>query len=111
MRTREPDLFDAARKRRDDGMELVEDNANQTAPGWSAAAYAAIAEFCRERPYPFLLEDVRQWSASRGIAAPHDRRAWGAVIRRAAKHGLVRKVGYAPAASSNMSPKVQWCRT
>lgn len=100
--------IDAAR-RRDDAIEQVVNHADELDPCWSDRAYSALELYCKKVAEPFIIEDVRAWAEGLWlISPPHDSRAWGAVIRRAAANGTVRKVGYAPAKSSNLSPKVQW---
>ena len=54
----------------------------------------------------FLAEEVRNFAT--GLDLPPDGRAWGVVFRSAAREGLIVKAGYAPAKSSNLSPKVLW---
>ncbi len=56
-----------------------------------------------------VKENIRE-VAEPVIGVPHDSRAWGAVMRRAARARLIEKIGYAPAASSHGSPKPLWKR-
>jgi len=81
---------------------------NAVEPAWSERAYNTLLRFLETRLTPFLTEDVRVWADEAGLPGPPDRRAWGSIIKRAAKAEQIVKVGYAPAESSNMSPKVQW---
>lgn len=96
----EPDLIDAI----DAAVETVAENAGEA---WVQAAYEGLIRYIAHRETPFLAEDVRQALAEE-IGEPHDLRAWGQVMRLAAKRGLIEKHGYAPARSSNLSPKVLW---
>ena len=66
-------------------------------PGWPERALEALLAAGR-RLGRFTVEDARELA---GLEAPTDRRAWGAVVNRAARRGLIRRVGYAPARSSN----------
>lgn len=101
-------LLDAA-KRRDEAIERVANHADALDPEWSDRAYASLIKFCCLYRVPFIAEEVRHWAEGLSlISPPHDARAWGAIIKRAAKDELIIKVGYAPAKSSNLSPKVQW---
>lgn len=98
--------------RRDDGIERVAMKADLLDEGWTDRAYAALTIYCAKAKDPFITEDVRAWAEGLGlISAPHDSRAWGAVMQKASRKGLVTKVGYAPAKSSNLSPKVLWAAT
>lgn len=98
-----------AAARRDAGIEQAEDHANAVENNWSITAYSHLEAFCRaRRGEKFMVEDLRAFAEARGFTSPTTEKAWGAVIRRAAGNGLIRKVGYAPAKSSNLSPKCQW---
>lgn len=99
-----------AQERRDVGIERAEDHANAVEEGWSEAAYSHLFDFCktvRESKRRFIVEEVRAYALERGFTCASER-AWGAVIQRAARRGLIVKIGYAPAKSSNLSPKCQW---
>ena len=100
----------AAEARRDTGMALAEDKANLDQPSWSDDALFALERYLLAHPDDkFLAEEVRTWSENLGfVDPPENARAWGAVFRRAAGMRMIRKVGYAPAASSNCSPKCLW---
>ena len=97
--------IDFARARRDDGIERAGDHAGER---WKRLARGFLLEFLSSHRERFLAENVREFAEIRGLEAPPDGRAWGAVIQSAARERLIRKVGYAPARSSNLSPKVQW---
>ncbi|OQC36088.1 MAG: hypothetical protein BWX64_02210 [Acidobacteria bacterium ADurb.Bin051] len=86
------------------GMVAAEDRARLSDPGWPERALAAMLEAGR-RLGRFTVEDARQLA---GVEAPTDQRAWGAVVNRASRRGLIRRVGFAPARSSNGSPKPVW---
>lgn len=99
-----------AADRRDVGIARAEDRANRDHIQWSEEAEAAVRLYCVQHPRKqFLTEDVRAWAESMGLVSqPENGRAWGAVIQRCARLGLIRRVGYAPAKSSNLSPKPLW---
>lgn len=95
--------LEAACQRRDAGIARAQRHAGDE---WTERAVALVRRYAADRS-TFLAEDFVDWS--RGlIATPPDGRAWGAVIRLAAKRGFIRKVGYAPARTSNTSPKCLW---
>ena len=100
--------LDSVRVRRDVGIQRAVDHADDVDPTWSERAYAFLQKFLRNEPGAFLTEDVALGSLRDGLSPPPDGRAWGGVIQRAAKRGAIRKVGYAPARTSNLSPKVLW---
>lgn len=97
----------AAAERRDDGMTRAVQHADAVELFWSESAYAHLMDFCRTQK-AFLTEEARQFAEGRGLTNPPDSRAWGAVIRRAAKNGLIQRIGYKPAKSSNLAPKCLW---
>ena len=99
--------YSEAAARRDFGIERAIDHADRTDVFWSDTAYAHVMEFCRVQK-AFLTEEARAFAESRGLNPPPDGRAWGAVMRRAAKNGLIQRIGYKPAKSSNLSPKCLW---
>jgi hypothetical protein len=70
-------------------------------------AYLAHTRFTNPN-WRFLIEDVRSWCEQRGLPDPPDKRAWGAIATALKKGKHIQKVGYAPAMSSNTSPKVLW---
>jgi hypothetical protein len=98
----------AAVSRRNNGMRRAVTHANADLPDWSRNAYRFLVRFAR-RNHEFLAEDVVAKAAeSNCVEAPPEPRAWGAVIRAAARAGVIRKHGYGLANTSNRSPKVRW---
>lgn len=93
--------------RRDDGLKRAGDHAGD---GWKRRARSYLLEYLttRRRGDDFLTEHLRDFAHNRGLEFPPDGRAWGAVLQAAARDGLIEKIGYAPAKSSNLSPKVLW---
>jgi hypothetical protein len=96
------DLF-AARQRSETGSRRAGERADRASDGWTekAAMYLAIYAGWAK---PFLIEEA----AAKYPHTPPDGRAWGAATRLASRRGWIRRVGYAPAASSNGSPKCLW---
>lgn len=90
------------RERRDDGIARA---AASSGAAWQDKALASVAEYARTHDL-FLTESIR--FALPQLEAPSDLRAWGQVMRRAAKEGLIERVGFARAKSSNLSPKPLW---
>lgn len=97
--------IDFARARRDDGIDRAGEHAGAV---WKRRATGYLLEYLATpfRCTIFLAEDVREFA--KGLEDPPDPRAWGAVFRDAARKGLIVKMGYMPAKSSNLSPKVAW---
>lgn len=81
-----------ARERRDEGMKRAIDRAEELHEGWSDLAYDFLKGYIKINPV-FQVEDVR--FASQGLVpTPRSQRAWGGVIRRAAKEGLIWQDGF-----------------
>lgn len=84
---------------------------DQNRTGWANRAFFAVRQVIEEQgDSPFLAEDLRFKAAELLDEQPADPRNWGAVMRMAKGEGLIRQTGYAPARSSNRSPKVLWSR-
>lgn len=105
--------IDAARLRGDLGVESSASRAERTAPGWIENAVEAVRSVVSQRfvielmDGCFTIEMIREWAEIGGLPKPSDARAWGHVARRAVALGIIERIpnAYAPAASSNGSPK------
>ena len=88
-------LFDDSGKvLRDLGMQQAIDHADTDSPGWSERAYEALKEYLKRHSGEFMGEDVRLWAyQDYKLERADNHRAWGSVINRAARNGLIRKVG------------------
>lgn len=108
MNTDQPDLFDPrylAEAKAEDGIQRAGDHADAEEPGWTDIAAEEIRDYARSTGEPFLIEDVVAISRA---GPPPDGRAWGAATRKASRAGWIVRIGYAPANSSNRSPKCLW---
>lgn len=81
------------------------EKAEEVAPGWMDEAALQIFKFAiRHRDHAFTIEQARAECMPTPEGA--DARSWGHVTRLAVKLGWIEATGgYAPAASSNGSPK------
>lgn len=84
-----------ARKARDKGIKLALDHADKVIDNWGEKAYVLLKEFLRTNKGNFMAEDFRLSVADKIDAPPHNR-AFGGIFMRAAKAGLIERVGYAP---------------
>lgn len=93
-----------ARRKRDKGIERAAAHATEE---WRerALGYVKLHALCTRQ---FLTEHVRNMATLDGLEAPPDGRAWGSVMQVAARQKVIVRKGFAPARSSNMSPKVLW---
>jgi hypothetical protein len=61
-------------------------------PAWLAQAYSAIQHLCAQR-FSFTSDDVWALLDARNVPAPREPRALGAVMRQAARDGLLEASG------------------
>lgn len=94
-----------ARRRADTGIARSAQRAERCAPGWMDLAIEALRRYALSAAKPFTVEAARAHFAA-ALTPPPDERAWGAVTRIARQRGVIEHTGsYAPADSSNGSPK------
>lgn len=79
-------------KLRDEGMKKAEESAERKEFGWSDKAMIYVEKYCRMFD-EFTGESVRIYAEAMGIPEPPHKRAWGAIMLKAAKRGLIRKIG------------------
>jgi hypothetical protein len=63
-------------------------------PRWSDAAYAKLVEFAKQREGDWLCEEYRYWAVTNGLQKPENAKAFGTVITRALKAGVIRQAGF-----------------
>lgn len=100
-----------AREHGHDAARASAKHADRVESQWSITALQAVRTFATVKGSgcTFLAEEARAWAEDvRGVSPPPDGRAWGHVILKARAEGLIASAGYAPAKSSNGSPKVLW---
>lgn len=98
-----------ARALRDDGMQRAVDHANRVSPSWQERAIEHVRAFALEQR-EFMCEEARRFAEGRGMSPPPDKRAWGAVMMKCAKLGIVEKIGlgYAKDPKVHMNPASVW---
>lgn len=80
-------------------MTRAVDHANHHIENWSEKAYLFLLSYI-ENVGEFMAEDVRK--ASEGIIAqPPNLRAWGAILVRAAKAGIIKRTGFGTVTNVN----------
>lgn len=104
-----PSVTEMARalERRDERMASSAQHAEEAQPGWGERARESLQRcpIIFGSYEPFTMEQARQWAYAMGLDRPPEERAWGAVTQKLVRDGVIEPVGYAPAASSNGSPK------
>jgi hypothetical protein len=98
----------------EEGAQRAVDHADKVADAmefgsWSDRAYAILERFAQAR-VPFRTEQVRQAAYEEGLPVPPDERAWGGVICRAKKEGILRHYGWVSSTgkSSHAHPISLW---
>lgn len=88
-------FIDQAEINKNDGMLRSSLNADSKIPGWNECAFEALRQFLNSiNDNTFMAEDIRAWASTWGLDNPPSKRAWGAVINRAAKEKLIVFCGY-----------------
>ena len=96
-----------ARYRGEIGMQRAASANDRHTPQWSEGAMAALLRHVQTIPHTasFIAEDIRLAVESK-LPKPKDNRVWGSLTKSAAAKGYIVATGdYAPAKSSNASPK------
>lgn len=75
---------------RERGIQRSADHAEAVEAGWNDRAVELIAAYPEQE---FMTEDLREYAETMNFPEPPDTRAWGAVVRRAAREGRIMKVG------------------
>lgn len=99
---------ESAKERRDTGMARAINRADRQEPEFSGCASRFLAEFAKSARKPFLIEEVSRAYAEKNLPPPPDGRAWGSIVKNAARDALIRRAGFGPAKSSNLAPKPLW---
>lgn len=78
-----------ARQLADDGARRAVEHANRELFGWEDEAIGWVREATKNLKL-FTTSYVRLHARGRGFRDPPDSRAWGAVMKRAAKEGIIK---------------------
>ncbi len=81
-----------------EGMDRAERHADQMVEDWSQRAYGYLCTFIALKPRgtTFMAEDVRRLAETSGrVPIPPSKRAWGAIMSKAARAGHIVRVGFA----------------
>lgn len=93
------------------GMAMAEESANNKVEGWSDMAFELLKRYLKINKEPFMTEFFRQWTEDK-LPEPPSKRAFGAVISRASREGLIKHCGYAPTTNykAHKTPASVWVR-
>lgn len=103
----------AAEILRDEGITRAVDHADAVHEQWSDRAFAMLIDYIDligGSGNEFTSEMVRFYADSQGLPRPPDQRAWGAVMVRAARSGVCKKIGWATATDPRVhfNPVTLW---
>lgn len=84
-----------ARDARDTGITQAADHADAVSPRWTDRAYDALVHHANRHTF-FTVEQVRMAFAG-VLPDPPSSRAWGAVVLKAARAGIVSRAGHTEA--------------
>jgi len=75
-----------------EGIQTALNSANEKAENWSQLAYDFALGYISKVPV-FMVEEMRK-EAEGFVPVPPSKRAWGAIIKKLKKNGLVEHNGY-----------------
>ena len=103
------DLLFSAEQLRDTGMKMAVDHADEKILKWSERCFELLKQYIQINRAPFMAEFFRQW-AEKKIEDPPSKRAYGAIMIRAAKENLIRQNGYAKTSNykAHKTPAAVW---
>jgi hypothetical protein len=105
----EPQSADKAKRAAQDGIDRAVAAADRSIAGWSDFAFDFIKLWASANSGKRAIgHDIVQASIAAGIAQPPNPKAWGGPIQRAARIGVIRKVGTAPDPNRHTNPVPLW---
>jgi hypothetical protein len=96
-----------AQAARDRGMTQAIEHAERIDDTFGERAYAWIVSYAQTHRQ-FISEQCTAAAAAAGIVSPADDRAWGAPFHRAARAGVIRKIGFGVSQRRHLSPTPLW---
>ena len=88
------------------GIQVAADHADQVHPGWQDEAFEALKQFLFWNKSPFMCETFRAFAEEEcQVPHPPSNRAYGSVIQRAKREGLIEHAGI----NSVSNPKAHCC--
>lgn len=76
------------------GIQVAADHADQAHPGWQDETFEALKQFLLWNNSPFMCETFRAFAEEEcQLEPPPNARAYGAVVQRAKREGLIEHAG------------------
>lgn len=82
-----------ARDARDAGIATAVEHASAVMPGWPQLAFEALCEYAKQHP-TFTIEQARK---AMNVPEPPNTKAWGGVVSKAMRAGIVEADGWTQA--------------
>ncbi len=96
-----------ARQERDAGMPRALEHAESDTPGWGDKAYAFLAQYALEHDrFPGWF--VHREAEAAGCVPVASGKAWGSVLSRGARAGIIAKDGFIADVNRKMNPCPVW---
>ena len=102
-----PTREEIARQRAGRGIESSARHSDDVRPNWTSVGVQYVRAYARHHDL-FMAEHVREFAEGQRFPKAPDARAWGKIMRQAARDKIIISHGFAPSNSSNRSPKVLW---
>lgn len=99
--------FEQARQLRDAGMQQAINHAERIDDEWPERAYGFLYRFALSHG-EFISETLTDEAIQLGYGSPADARAWGAIFAKAARAGVIQRIGYGVSARRHCSPTPLW---
>ena len=93
---------------RNEGIKKAIDNADDTHEKWSDKAYKFLLDYIKSHK-EFMTEELRV-DSEKEIPKPPSNRAWGGIILRASRAGLITRVGFSSVKNvkAHRTPATVW---
>lgn len=99
--------FTAARAARDAGMTQALEHAERVNDEWPDMAYAFLCRYARGHA-EFISETLTNEAIRMGYGSPADARSWGSLFAKAARAGVIQRIGYGVSQRRHCSPTPLW---
>jgi len=105
-----------AQRLKEEGIRRSLEHAERVEPTWAQQAAEHLSDWLCEGgglDNYFMCEEVRRWAEARGLPKPPDPRAWGGVMQRARRAGVIVKCGYTEShtPAAHLRPTQVWSRS
>lgn len=99
----------AAKRDAQAGIDQAVAAADHQHAGWSDTALEFVKLYAlQHRGERYIGHDIVEASKAKGVIQPGNTRAWGGPIQRAARAGLIKRVGFAPDPNRHTNPVPLW---